>query len=347
MVREVDLGGHKIDLGEEFGTEKLGIPDIMNFLVDTVKSQAIYKAAAKFCGEKYAGFFEGDAESIFLAVALGSCVSMMVINVVSMLNPPPPPAPQKKEEPIPEIDITLEQLREFTGADDGSIYVALKGIVYDVTEARDMYGAGSGYNCFAGREASRAMAKLSFDEEDLANHDVSDIGPFEKEVLSGWIEKFSFKYRVVGRVSKPPTDLQMTRSELSHFIGTGAAAKTDVATAGSDSNDQSEAKQAVSAEVAVPPPAGRVNHPIYIAIRKKIIDVSFGGYHMYGPSGGYHLFAGKNVTRALAKMSFTPEDINAGADVDDCSDEQLKTLADWEKKLMDVRKYPVVGTLVD
>lgn len=30
---------------------------------------------------------------------------------------------------------------------------------------------------------------------------------------------------------------------------------------------------------------------------------------LYGPGGRYHLFAGKDVTRAFALMSFKPEDI--------------------------------------
>lgn len=39
------------------------------------------------------------------------------------------------------------------------------------------------YHCFAGREASRAMGLLSFDESELANTNISDLGAFAKSKL--------------------------------------------------------------------------------------------------------------------------------------------------------------------
>ena len=55
--------------------------------------------------------------------------------------------------------------------------------------------------------------------------------------------------------------------------------------------------------------------------------------------GSYAKFAGKEVARALGKMSMDPEDCTDK--VDDLTQEQLKTLEDWETKLK--AKYPVVG----
>lgn len=57
-------------------------------------------------------------------------------------------------------------------------------------------------------------------------------------------------------------------------------------------------------------PIGRTNAPILIGINGKVIDVSFGGIEMYGLGGPYHLFAGKDSSRALAKMSFAPEGVS-------------------------------------
>ena len=58
------------------------------------------------------------------------------------------------------------------------------------------------------------------------------------------------------------------------------------------------------------------------------------------PAGGsYAHFAGKEVARALGKMTMDPKDCTDK--VDDLTPEQLKTLEDWETKLK--AKYPVVG----
>jgi membrane-associated progesterone receptor component len=48
--------------------------------------------------------------------------------------------------------------------DAGKIYIAIKGKVYDVTKGAQFYGVDGPYHVFAGRDASRALARLSFDE---------------------------------------------------------------------------------------------------------------------------------------------------------------------------------------
>jgi membrane-associated progesterone receptor component len=54
--------------------------------------------------------------------------------------------------------------------------------------------------------------------------------------------------------------------------------------------------------------------------------------------------SGKDVSRALAKMSFEPDDINSRV-LSDLTPEQLKVLDDWDEKFENKKKYPVVGTL--
>ncbi len=50
----------------------------------------------------------------------------------------------KMKESLPLRDFTIEQLREFDGSEGKDIYISLKGDVFDVTEARELYGEGSG-----------------------------------------------------------------------------------------------------------------------------------------------------------------------------------------------------------
>ena len=55
--------------------------------------------------------------------------------------------------------------------------------------------------------------------------------------------------------------------------------------------------------------------------------------------GGYEVFAGKEVARALAIMSLKAEDCTAN--LEGVTEKQLGTLKEWEDKFH--TKYPVVG----
>lgn len=56
--------------------------------------------------------------------------------------------------------ISVAELAKFDGSDPSKpIYVAIKGRVYDVSAKTEMYGKGSGYNVFAGKDASRGLGE--------------------------------------------------------------------------------------------------------------------------------------------------------------------------------------------
>lgn len=42
------------------------------------------------------------------------------------------------------LELTLEQLGGYIGEGDSSVYFAVKGVVYDVTPAKNLYGPGRG-----------------------------------------------------------------------------------------------------------------------------------------------------------------------------------------------------------
>ena len=94
-----------------------------------------------------------------------------------------------------------------SGSDDReSIYLAIKGHVYDVTPGRRFYGPHGPYANFAGRDASRGLALGSFDDDMLtADLDgpldsLSDLDDDQRAALDGWEESFRGKYLLVGRL---------------------------------------------------------------------------------------------------------------------------------------------------
>jgi len=69
----------------------------------------------------------------------------------------------------------------------------------ELCPSRMFYGPGGPYALFAGKDASRALAKMSFEEKDLTG-DISGLGPFEIDALQDWEYKFMSKYVKVGTV---------------------------------------------------------------------------------------------------------------------------------------------------
>nr|AQY61287.1 cytochrome b5 domain containing protein [Lilium formosanum x Lilium longiflorum] len=129
---------------------------------------------------------------------------------------PPPPRRIDRDfepsEPLPPPvqlgEIGEEELAVYDGADPKKpLLVAIKGQIYDVTQSRMFYGPGGPYALFAGKDASRALAKMSFEQQDLTG-DISGLGPFELEALQDWEYKFMSKYVKVGTIKKsvPVTD---------------------------------------------------------------------------------------------------------------------------------------------
>lgn len=200
---------------------------------------------------------------------------------------------------------TLAELKQFNGVNDKPIYIAIKGKIFDVSSREDFYGPEGGYHLFAGHDATRALAKMSFEPEELAQDHFDDLTFMEREALNDWLMKFEVMkgYPVVGRVLKP---CDMTRDALAKFNGKDGMA-------------------------------------IYVALNGVIYDVTLKGSDNYGAQGSYSQFAGRDVSRALAKMSFEPEDLASSA-IDDLDDKQRQTLAEWVAKFE--KKYAVVGALL-
>ncbi|KAL6215996.1 hypothetical protein ACLB2K_015422 [Fragaria x ananassa] len=98
------------------------------------------------------------------------------------------------------MELKAEELTQYNGTDPSKpIYVALKGRIFDVSNGKSFYGPGGPYAMFAGKDASRALAKMTKNEEDITA-DLQGLSDKEIGVLTDWENKFVAKYPVVGRV---------------------------------------------------------------------------------------------------------------------------------------------------
>ncbi|KAL9940857.1 hypothetical protein V8E36_000345 [Tilletia maclaganii] len=90
-----------------------------------------------------------------------------------------------------------------SGGSKSKILLSIHGRVFDVSKGRNFYGPDGPYGNFAGRDASRGMAKQSFDLEMLTPLDqpidkLDDLTPAELNNMREWIGHFSAKYPQVG-----------------------------------------------------------------------------------------------------------------------------------------------------
>lgn len=98
------------------------------------------------------------------------------------------------------MDLTADQLKNYDGSDEAKpIYISIRGVVFDVSAGKSFYGPGGAYDVFSGREASRALAKMSKNEEDVSGN-LDGLTEKEIGVLEDWEKKFRAKYPVVGRL---------------------------------------------------------------------------------------------------------------------------------------------------
>uniref|UniRef100_A0A0E0KD17 Cytochrome b5 heme-binding domain-containing protein n=1 Tax=Oryza punctata TaxID=4537 RepID=A0A0E0KD17_ORYPU len=166
--------------------------------------------------QAYTGLSPAAAVTI-LALMLATYLLVSSLFVAPDAAPPKPP-PQRKEEeqqqqeeeagvfvpypdPVRVGEITLEQLAAYDGKDPAKpILITIRGQVYDVSRGRLFYGPQGPYSLFAGRDATRALALMSFDPIDLTG-DLDGLGPDELEVLQDWEDKFKERYPTVGHLA--------------------------------------------------------------------------------------------------------------------------------------------------
>ncbi|KAK3147392.1 hypothetical protein QOZ80_3BG0281810 [Eleusine coracana subsp. coracana] len=193
--------------------------------------------------QAYTGLSPAAAATILaLMLATYLIVSSLFVAPATASAPPEPPQQEKKEkeeeekekeeeekekeeeatvpfvfpDPVEVGEVTLEQLRAYDGKDPAKqILIAIRGQVYDVSRGRLFYGPQGPYSLFAGRDATRALALMSFDPNDLTG-DLEGLSPDDLEVLQDWEDKFKERYLRVGRLA---TDGNQNAAPLDHEGG--------------------------------------------------------------------------------------------------------------------------------
>ncbi|KAM5238475.1 neudesin [Ctenodactylus gundi] len=111
--------------------------------------------------------------------------------------------PRPAERGPPVRLFTEEELARYAGAEeDQPIYLAVKGVVFDVTSGKEFYGQGAPYNALTGKDATRGVAKMSLDPADLT-HDITGLTDKELEALDEVFTKvYKAKYPIVGYTAR-------------------------------------------------------------------------------------------------------------------------------------------------
>mmetsp|Transcript_59510 Transcript_59510/g.140209 ORF Transcript_59510/g.140209 Transcript_59510/m.140209 type:complete len:154 (-) Transcript_59510:190-651(-) len=99
-------------------------------------------------------------------------------------------------------DYTSSELQQYDGSTPGaSIFVAIKGKIFDVSARPDLYSFDGVYAYLPGKDASRLLAKMKPKlEEGEDPLDLSDLSEKEKTTLDQWEAFFAKKYTFVGNV---------------------------------------------------------------------------------------------------------------------------------------------------
>ncbi|XP_048224204.1 neudesin-like [Perognathus longimembris pacificus] len=98
-------------------------------------------------------------------------------------------APRPAERGPPVRLFTAEELAQ---------YLAVKGVVFDVTFGREFYGRGAPYNALTGKDSPKGVAKMSLDPADLT-HDTTGRSAKELESLDDvFTNVYKTKYPIVG-----------------------------------------------------------------------------------------------------------------------------------------------------
>ncbi|XP_068964853.1 neudesin [Petaurus breviceps papuanus] len=111
--------------------------------------------------------------------------------------------PRTPERGPPVRLFTEEELARYGGEEeDQPIYLAVKGVVFDVSSGKEFYGRGAPYNALVGKDSTRGVAKMSLDPADLT-HDTTGLTEEEMKSLDNvFTNVYKAKYPIVGYTAR-------------------------------------------------------------------------------------------------------------------------------------------------
>ncbi|NXD36850.1 NENF protein, partial [Copsychus sechellarum] len=132
--------------------------------------------------------------------------SLLFLLPLLLLPPAASPEPQLRFRPPAEAPVRLftePELAKYDGHQEGQpIYLAVKGVVFDVTSGKEFYGKGAPYNALVGKDSTRGVAKMSLDPADLT-HDTTGLTEEELKSLDDIFNNvYKAKYPIVGYTSR-------------------------------------------------------------------------------------------------------------------------------------------------
>uniref|UniRef100_A0A8C4U495 Cytochrome b5 heme-binding domain-containing protein n=1 Tax=Falco tinnunculus TaxID=100819 RepID=A0A8C4U495_FALTI len=124
-------------------------------------------------------------------------------------------SPLRRRRAIPSLPVTAGELallvafaqvlriyRWLAFQEGQPIYLAVKGVVFDVTSGKEFYGRGAPYNALVGKDSTRGVAKMSLDPADLT-HDITGLTEEELKSLDDIFNNvYKAKYPIVGYTSR-------------------------------------------------------------------------------------------------------------------------------------------------
>lgn len=181
-------------------------------------------------------------DSVWIEYLLFSGLALLCLGIsYRLLQPDTEAAKQDIQSPVLDkepldggIQLTLQQLSEYDGIQNKSIYLAIQGIIFDVTLGKDHYGkgmtcvslfsllplfslflifpifpcvVGGAYQSFGGKDVTWALAKHQLSvpphvpgKTPSWQKQWSSFSDEEKATLKHWLDFFQQKYTPIGHV---------------------------------------------------------------------------------------------------------------------------------------------------